>query len=146
MPSLTEILTDDARKGAVVRDTLTLIDQEVGDKGGLSGMAIKTAYKSVKAIAPDFLERVVEGLLPEFAGAADPVYQEAVEQGKPVAGHLRANAGRVADGLLAITDARAERTKYKAIATFYGRLRKTAKGHVEAAIPRLGAMIEKHTG
>ena len=28
----------------------------------------------------------------------------------------------------------------------YSKLRGTAKGHVEAAVPRLGGLIEKHAG
>jgi hypothetical protein len=145
MSKLAEVLNDPSRKSQVIQDCLGVLDAEVRDKGGLSGVAIKAGYAAVKGVKPGFVEKVVHDLLPEFADAVDPVYQEAVEQEKPVRAHFIANGGRVADALLAITDGKAERSKNGLVKKTYGRLRGTAKKNVEAAIPRLGALIEKHT-
>jgi hypothetical protein len=144
MTALAETLTSDAKKAQVVEDCLTLIDREVEDKGGLSGMAIKAGYAAVKSIRPGFVKQVVHDLLPEFARAVDPVYQEARAEGRPVAGHFASNSGRVADALLAITDDKARRTKSGVVKATYERLRGTAKKNVEAAVPRLGQLVEKH--
>src|SRR5258705_9893720 len=103
MSALPEVLTDAAKKPAVVSDCLTLIDQEVADKGGFSGLAIKAGYAAVKGIKPGFIKGVVEDLLPRFALALDPLYQEAKTGAKPVASHFQQNAARVADALLSIT-------------------------------------------
>lgn len=146
MASLAEVLTSEAKRAQVVDDCLQLIDHEVEDKGGISGMAIKAGYAAVKSIRPGFLKQVVHDLLPEFATAVDPVYQEAVAQSQPVAAHFAANASRVADGLLAITDEKAKRTKSGVVKATYERLRGTAKKNVEAAVPRLGKLVEKHAG
>ena len=145
MSKLAEVLNSPDRKQDVVRDCLGIIDAEVGDKGGLSGLAIKAGYKAVKGVKPGFVERVVDGLLPDFANAVDPIYQEASDAGKPVGSHFVANKSRVADALLAITDGKAERSTNKVVKKTYEKLRGQAKKNVEAAVPRLGTLIEKHT-
>lgn len=145
MPRLPELLTQDDKRSHVVQDCLSLIDAEVADKSGISGMAIKAGYRAVKGIKPGFLEKVVHDLLPEFAGAMDPIYQEAVTAEQPVRSHFEANQSRLADALLAITDERARRTNSGVVKATYERLRGSAKKNVEAAVPRLGTLIEKHT-
>lgn len=142
---LADVLNSPEKKATVVKDCLALIDAEVADKGGLSGMAVKTGYKAVKGVKPGFVENVVRDLLPEFAAAVDPVYQEAKAQDRPVGAHFSAEKSRVADSLLAITDGKAERSKNRVVKKTYATLRGTAKRHVEAAVPRLGGLIERHT-
>jgi len=145
MPKLKDALTDPSRRAQVVQDCLDLIDAEVADKGGLTGLALKAGYKTVKGFKPGFVERVVHDLLPEFADAVDPIYQEALEAGGPIEAHFAANRGRAADGLLAITDGKAARSKNKIVRKTYEKLRGQAKRQVEAAVPRLGRLIQKHT-
>ncbi|MET0595815.1 MAG: hypothetical protein ABW133_24160 [Polyangiaceae bacterium] len=146
MGTLTEVLTSDAKKSAVVDDCVSLIDSEVSDKGGLSGLAIKAGYGAVKGIKPGFVKHVVTDLLPEFARALDPVYTEAKSSGRPVSDYFISNGGRVADALLSITDTKAERSKSGVVKSTYDKLRGTAKKNVEAAVPRLGKLIERHAG
>ena len=145
MSKLRDLLTDPERKSEVVEDCMGIIDAEVADKGGLGGMAIKAGYRAVNGVKPGFVKNVVRDLLPEFADAMDPIYQEAVDQSTEVREHFVANRSRVADALLAITDGKAARSKNRIVKTTYDRLRGTAKKNVEAAIPRLGGLIAKHT-
>jgi hypothetical protein len=144
MPNLTETLTAEVKKNAVVDDCLALIDAEVADKGGLTGLAIKAGYKTIQGIKPGFVRQVVVDLLPEFALALDPLYEEARSQGRGVRTHFDTNATRVADALLGITDEKAKRSKSGMVKATYEKLRGSAKKNVEAAVPRLSAMIEKH--
>jgi hypothetical protein len=144
MPNLTETLTAEVKKNAVVDDCVALIDAEVADKGGLTGLAIKAGYKTIQGIKPGFVRQVVTDLLPEFAQALDPLYEEARSQGRGVRAHFDANASRVADALLGITDEKAKRSKSGMVKGTYEKLRASAKKNVEAAVPRLGVMIEKH--
>ena len=146
MPSLVDVLTDVSKKADVVRDCLEIIDREVDDKGGLSGLAIKAGYKAVSGIKPGFIKNVVTDLLPEFAKAIEPVYTEGKTAGKPTVAHLEGNASRVADALLAITDGKAQRSKSGVVKGTYERLRPTAKKNVEQAIPRLARLVEKYAG
>jgi hypothetical protein len=146
MSTLTEVLTDPAKKPAIVADCLVLIDEEVGGKSGFSGLAIKGGYAAVKGVKPGFVRAVVDDLVPEFAKVLDPMHAEAKAKGTAVDAHFAANAGRVADALLAITDAKAARSKSGVVKGTYDKLRATAKQHVEAAVPRLGKLIVKHAG
>jgi len=145
MPTLSEVLTSERAKGRVVEDCCALIDAEVKDKGGISGLAIKAGYGAVKSVKPGFVKNVVSDLLPEFALALDPIYQEAKTAGKPVADFFVAHSSRVAEALLAITDEKAKRAKNNLVKGTYEKLRGTAKKNVEAAAPRLGKMVETHT-
>jgi hypothetical protein len=146
MPSLKDSLLDESKKSAVIDDCLQLIDQEVADKSGLSGLAIKAGYGVVKGVKPGFVKQAVTDLLPEFAVALDPLYQEAKTKKIGVADYMVQNTSRVADALLAITDAKAQRSKSGAVKGTYEKLRGSAKKNVEQAVPRLGKMIEKHGG
>lgn len=144
MSSLGETLTSDSKKSAVVDDCAALIDAEVADKGGLTGLAIKAGYKAVQGVKPGFVRQVVTDLLPDFARALDPIYQEAKGAGKGVRDYFNANPTRVADALLGITDEKAKRSKSTTVKVTYEKLRGSAKRNVETAVPRLAAMIEKH--
>ena len=146
MATLTEVLTSDAKKAAVVDDCCSLIDDEVADKGGLSGLAIKAGYGAVKGIKPGFVKHVVGDLLPEFARVLEPMYEEAKSANRPVGAFFVSNSGRVADALLSITDGKAQKSKSGGVKGTYDRLRGTAKKNVEAAVPRLGKLIERHAG
>lgn len=143
---LERVMLDDARREAVVQDSLAIVDQEVAGKSGLSGMALKGGYKAVKGFRPGFLANVVRDLLPEFARALEPLYQEARSSGAPVSEHLVGNASRVADALLGITDAKASKSTNALVKNTYEKLRGTAKTHVEAAVPRLAELIQKYAG
>ena len=142
MSTLGEIL--EARKPEVVEDCLHLIEAEVDDKSGLSGFAIKAGYKTVKGVKPGFIKQAVTDLLPDFATALDPLYQEAKTKGTPVSDFFKSNTSRVADSLLAITDSKAERSKSGVVKGTYEKLRGTAKKNVEAAVPRLATMVQKY--
>jgi hypothetical protein len=144
MASLQELLGSGDKRGALITDALRVLDAEVDDKSGLSGIAVKTAYRLVKGISPGFLREVVDHLLNDFLGALDPIYQESVSRGVPPRQHLQQNPGRVADALLSITDGRAGRAKNQLVKATYEKLRGQAKKHVEAAVPRLGELFERH--
>lgn len=143
MANLPELLTNE-KKEQVVEDCCSLIEAEVKDKGGISGLAIKAGYSAVKGVKPGFVRNVVTDLLPEFADALNPIWQDAKRDGKPVASFFNANSSRVADALLSITDAKAQRAKSAVVKGTYEKLRGSAKKNVEAAVPRLGEMVQKY--
>lgn len=144
MANLKELLGQGEGRANVVRDCVELIEAEVKDKGGLSGMAIKAGYKVVNGIKPTFVRDAVDHMLDEFASKLDPIFQEAKAASKPVAAHLVASKSKAADALLSITDERAKRSSSGTVVKTYNGLRSTAKDHVEAAMPRLGKLIEKY--
>ncbi len=144
MPQLSDVLTAPEKKAAVVDECLTIIDAEVSDKSGLSGLAIKAGFGAVKSVKPGFIKHAVEDLLPEFAVALDPVFQDALAQSSPIGEFFTKNSGRVADALLAITDGKAQRSSSSVVKGTYDKLRGSAKKNVESAVPRLGKLVEKY--
>lgn len=142
MASLKDVLLDDSKKSDVVDACCKLIDEEVEDKGGISGFAIKAGYGVVKGVKPGFVKKVVGDLLPEFVNALEPTYQQAKTDGKPIAGYFESQKSQVADALLAITDAKAAKAS-GAVKSAYDKLRGSAKKNVEAAVPRLGALVQR---
>ncbi|MDH5671766.1 MAG: hypothetical protein OEZ06_06425 [Myxococcales bacterium] len=144
MSSLRELLGGGDTRRRLIDDSLVVLDAEVATKGGISGMAIKGAYKLVKGISPGFLRQVVDHLMDDFLDGLDPIYQEAQTQGLAPGAHLTKNSSRVADALLSITDRRAKNAQNKVIQKTYDKLRSQAKKHVEAAVPRLGELFERH--
>ena len=146
MPTLRELIAGPDKRGRLIEDALRVLDAEVADKSGLSGIAVKTAYKVVKSVSPGFLRDVVDHLLDDFVDGLDPLYQEALSRNIKPREHLQANPPRVADALLGITDRRAQRAKNQMVKATYEKLRGQAKKHVEAAVPRLGELFERHAG
>jgi hypothetical protein len=143
MSSLKEQLGSGEKRQQVIDDAVKVLDQEVADKGGLTGLAVKGGYKVVQGIRPGFVKDVVTNLLDDFLESMDPLYQEAKQKGRPAGAFLIENKSRVADALLGVTDRRAQRAD-GVLKKAYEKLRPLAKGQVESAAPRLAQLLEKH--
>ncbi len=144
MPSLQEAVADPTKRKAVIADCVTVIDQEVAGKGGVSGFAVKAAYRLVKGFKPGFVPDTVDSLLDDFTKKLQPLADEADRKGVSVSNYFLENRSTVADALLSVTDERAKRSKHGAIKGAYERLRSSAKKHVEEALPRVAKLIEKY--
>jgi len=144
MPSLKEQLGSTDKRRTVIEDACQVLDAEVADKSGLTGMAIKGGYKLVQGIRPGFVREVIDALLDDFLEALEPVYVEAREKKRPAGQYLLENKSRVADALLSVTDKKAQRAESGMIKKAYEKLRPLAKNQVEAATPRLSKMLERH--
>lgn len=142
---LADAFADTTKKAAIIKDCCALIDEEVAAKGGLSGLAVKAGYAAVKGVKPGFIAEVVDKLLPEFATAIDPVWVDAKKEPNPVS-FFTNQKSRVADALLAVTDAKSKNAKSALVRGTYEKLRGSAKKNVEEAVPRLGALLAKHAG
>lgn len=138
------VATPPARE-RVVADCATLVDEEVRSKGGLGGVAIKGAYGTVKAIKPRFVPEVIDTLFDEWVAKLEPYYARWRSGGTgSLSEYLTARSDDVAEDLLTVTDARAARTKHKTAGKLYSKMRPSAKRNVSAAIPKLGAVMERH--
>lgn len=142
---LKDALENPEKKPVIINDCVDLIDAEVKDKKGLGGMAIKAGYKAVKGVKPGFVRNVVTDLLPEFADSLSPLELEAKEAGVPVGSYLVSKKSEAANAMLSVTDKKASGSTNGVVKSAYNKLRPTAEKHVEAAMPRLGALIDKHT-
>ena len=81
---LSTYLTDPSARPIVVADACTLVDDEVSRASGISGMAVRSAYRVLMGIRPGILPAAVDGLLDPFADQLDPFYQQHVASGRPL--------------------------------------------------------------
>lgn len=144
--TLAEYVATGPARERVVTDCVALVDEEVKAKGGLSGVAIKGAYGTVKTIKPRFVPEVVDALLDDWVAKLEPYYSKWRGGGSAgtLAEFLTARSDDVAEDLLAVTDERSGRSKHKTATKLYGKMRPSAKRNVSAAVPKLGALMEKH--
>ncbi|MFP4598466.1 MAG: DUF6918 family protein [Persicimonas sp.] len=136
-----------SERDEVVDDVLSLIDDEVSNKSGLSGMAIKTGYKVVKRLqGGDLLRDAADNLLDPFAEALDPMYADYLEtpDSDSFEQYLSNHRSEATEALLSITDGRAERADNKVLKKTYSKLRGQAEKHVNEALPGTGRLIDKH--
>lgn len=146
MGSLVERLLAPERKLEVVREAVELVEAEVRAKGGLSGIALKSALKLVQAARGDFIPAAMERLLPSFAARLEPLYAERLG-GAPTMtneAYFHEHASRVAAALLSITDERARNSEGSGRRAAYEKIRPAAQRHVEEAAPRIGRLLDRH--
>jgi hypothetical protein len=143
------LLDDRSKRPRILTDCERLIDDEVSSKGGLSGIAIKAAYKVVCAVKPGIIRESMDMLLDDFVKRLEPFYADHRKAGAAPAQFgdlLNRRSGEVADALLGITDDRAKKAKNATLKSAYEKLRPQAKKHVEEAVPRVGRTLSPHLG
>ena len=147
MATLEEILLTPENKPHVIDDCLTLIDQEVKGKSGVSGTAVKLAYKTANAFASGYLRGMVELLAPDMIIELEPFWADFSASGAGDFGdYLVKHGDAVSDALLSVTDRRAETSTRPTILKAYKTVRGGASKHVTAALPALGALVQKYAG
>jgi len=141
MSSLVEKLAKDPVRPLVINDCVELIDAQVKQKG----FVIKSAYATIKAIKKRFIPEVVDSMLDEWLGKLQPHFDRwSASKTSTFSDYVVARSDDVAEDLLSVTDARADRTSHTTAKKMYGRMRDGAKKNVIEAIPALAKMIEKH--
>ena len=147
MATLEEILLTPENKPHVIDDCLTLIDEEVKGKSGISGTAVKLAYKTANAFASGYLRGMVELLAPDMIIELEPFWADFAASGAGDFGdYLVKHGDDVSEALLSVTDRRAETSTRPTILKAYKTVRGGASKHVTAALPALGALVQKYAG
>lgn len=146
MGTLREKLSDGATRQQVINDGVKMIDAEVSDKGGFSGMPLKAGYAIVKGMAPGIIPKLLNGMLDEFVDALQPFYDEAKQSGTDLKTLFGQKQSAVANALLAVPDARAAKSDVGALKKAYEKLRPTGQKHVEQALPRLADFVKGFAG
>jgi hypothetical protein len=145
--TLQEILLTPDTRPKVIADCYTLIDQELSDKSGVSGAAVKLAYKTVTSFAPGYFRDTVEDMLPQIVEKLEPYWADFDASGGSEFGdYLAKNGEEVSESLLSVTDRMAAVSQRPTIIKAYRSVRGTAIKHVEAALPRLGTLVAKYAG
>jgi hypothetical protein len=143
--TLQEILLAPETQPKVIADCYALIQQEVSDMSGISGTAVKLAYKTVITFAPGHVRHMVATLLPEMVNQLEPYWADFATSGGSGFGDYLAKRGEeVAQALLSVTDARAEASDRPTIIKAYRTVRGGAAKHVQAALPQVGELVLKY--
>lgn len=139
-----QLLPKKVRPG-VIKDLVEVVQQEVASKKGVSGAAIKAGYAAASRVVPNLTERALSKLFPDFARALDPYWADFESSGGTDFGRYLADRGaEVSASLLAVTDAKVAGSGREPIKKVYKALRGKADAHVQAALPRLGAALQRH--
>lgn len=146
MGTLKEILCSPENRPKVIRDAAQLVDDEVGNKGGLSGLAIKASYKTVKAVKPTLIQDALDGLIDRFVDRLEPFYNDwiAANKSPSFGAFLQSRESKVANALLGVTDDRARSIQNTTVKKAYDALRPQGEKHVTAAIPGLGRVLGRY--
>jgi hypothetical protein len=145
--TLQETLLTPDTKPQVTADCMTLIQQEVSAKSGVSGTTVKLAYKTASTFASGYLQTMVESLLPDMIAELEPYWVDFTTSGASDFGDYLVKRGdEVSEALLSVTDARAEISERPTILKAYRAVRGGAAKHVAAALPAVGALIQKYAG
>ena len=140
MPTLVEQLGKEPQRPKVIADCVELVDAAVKQKG----FVIKSAYATIKAIKRKFVPEVVDALLDDWLGKLQPHYDKWVAaKTSTFTDYLVARSDDVAEDLLSVTDARAQKTSHTTAKKMYLRMRDGAKKNVIESIPDLAKMIER---
>lgn len=147
MATLREIMLAPQTQPSVIRDALALVEEQISDKSGISGTAVKLAYKSVVAFSPGHIQYMAEQLMPAMLEKLQPYWEHFQVSGGGVFGdYLAKNGEQVSESLLEVTDARAEGSGRPVVVKAYKTVRGGAAKNVLAALPDLGALVQKYAG
>jgi len=142
--TLQEMLLAPNVQPQVVADCQSLVDQELASKG-IAAAPIKVAYKAVTAFAPGYYTTTLTTMLPNIANQLEPFWADFNASGGSEFGdYLVKRSDEVTEALLAVTDHMAADSERPTIVKAYKAVRGSAGKNIEAALPNLGAMIQKY--
>ena len=140
--TLQESLLNPTNRPLVITDSVQLIDEEVGN----SGLIIKGAYKVVTAFKSGIIPDAVDTLIDDFVIRLEPFHNDFVAAGGGSFGaYLAGRGAEVANALLGVTDDRAAQSDRKTLKSAYEKVRPSGAKNIEAALPKLGKLVEKYT-
>ena len=145
--TLRETLLAPGTRPHVVADVQALIDAEVDGKSGLSGAGIKVAFKAVTSFASGYYQSVIENMLPDMVAQLESFWADFTMSGGGSFGDYLAKRGEeVAEALLAVTDRMGRESTRGTVVKAYNAVRGGAAKNIEAALPSLGALVQKYAG
>ncbi len=146
--TLSEALLAPDTRPLVVTDCEELIKNQVSGMSGISGAAIKVAYKTVNVFSAGHIRYTIDSNLPDMASELEPYWKDfSASGGTDFGAYLAEHGNEVAEALLSITDARAKSpTSRPTVTKAYGAVRDKAAKHVVAALPQVGSLVQKRAG
>jgi hypothetical protein len=146
-PTLPDILLANGAQQQIAADCVALVDQEISAKSGVSAAALKLAYGAVTTFAPGYYQSTVEKLVPKMLRQLQPFWSDfRAGDGGQFGEYLVSRGPDVAEALLAVTDDLAKGSSRGVVVKAYNAVRDGARNHIEAALPSVGALVEKYAG
>jgi hypothetical protein len=143
--NLPDILLADGALQQLTADCQEVVGQELSAKSGISAAALKVAYKAVTAFAPGYYQSTIEDMVPDLLQRLQPFWADFHAAGGGQFGDYLAKRGdEVSESLLGLTDNMAQWSERGAIVKAYNAVRGGAGKHIEAALPAVGALVEKY--
>jgi len=138
------MLAPDTRRD-VLTDCFTLIDQQMAGLSGVSGTAVKLAFKTVNTFLPGHVYHMVEVLLPDMVAQLEPFWADfATSGGSEFGDYLAKRGDEAAQALLTVTDDRATGSGRPTVIKAYKAVRGGAAKHVRSALPQVGDLVMKY--
>jgi hypothetical protein len=105
------------------------------------------AYKTVSTVFPGHIRFMVESLVPQLAEKLEPYWADFTASGSAEFGDYLAKRGdEVSLALISVTDERAKASGRAVVVKAYNSVRGSATRHIEAALPDVGALVQKYAG
>jgi Family of unknown function (DUF6918) len=146
LATLQELLLTPENAPQLIADTKALVDSELSSKG-ITAAPLKGAYKAVKAFAPGYYDEAITAILPGVVYQLEPYWADFKTSGGADFGDfLSKRPAEVSESLLAVTDDMASSSGRAAVVKAYQLVRGGAGKNIEAALPALGALVQKYAG
>ena len=146
MATLQELLLTPENAPQLIADTKALVDSELSSKG-ITAAPLKGAYKAIKAFAPGYYDEAITAILPGVVYQLEPYWADFKTSGGADFGDfLSKRPAEVSESLLAVTDDMASSSGRVAVVKAYQLVRGGAGKNIEAALPALGALVQKYAG
>ncbi len=143
--TLADILQADGAAQQINADCQALVEQELSVKSGVSATVLKASYKVATTLAPGWYESMIGRMVPKMMQQLQPYWTGFNSaSGGQFGDYLVERGPEVAEALLGVTDAMAERSGRKTIRRAYGAVRGGAAEHIRSALPSVGALVEKY--
>ncbi|MGK5682735.1 DUF6918 family protein [Actinoplanes sp. URMC 104] len=143
--NLLELSDNPATKEAIVKDAQALVESELANKSGVSAAAVKLAYKAVTSFAPGYYTETLNIMVPSMLEQLQPFWADfQVAGGGSFGDYLVKRQDEVTPALLKVTDDMARSSEKAVVVKAYNTVRGGASKHIEAALPALGALVEKY--
>ena len=143
--TLPDILLADGAQQRITADCQVMVEQELSAKSGVSATALKVAYKAVTTFAPGYYQSTVEGMIPDLLQRLQPFWADFHAAGGGQFGDYLVKRGEaVSEAVLGVTDDMAQQGERAVIVRAYSAVRGGAGKHIEAALPAVGALVEKY--
>lgn len=143
--NLSDILATPGAQQQIAADCRALVELELSEKSGVSAAAVKLAYKAVTAFAPGYYQQTVTDLVPVMLEQLQPFWVDFQAAGGGSFGdYLAKRPDEVSEALLKVTDDMARHSERAAVVKAYGTVRGGAAKHIQAALPNVGALVEKY--